>query len=227
MVEDAPEDVVEDLHLYDLEEAKLYSCQTDFRAGGKLELIYEKIISRRTIRKYKPKPVPRETLIRCVDAARLSPSGANLQPLKYIIVDDEHLLKEVFSATRWAGYLPDYGPSEEEMPRAYIAILLDKTIRRTPGHDAGIAAMSISMVAYDEGLGSCILGAIDRARLRKILRVPEHLDVLLLVALGYPAEKPVLDEVRDGDIKYWLDENGVLHVPKRPLEEVLRWNRYE
>ena len=190
-------------------------------------MIYEKIISRRTIRKYKPKPVSKEILIKCVDAARLSPSGANLQPLKYIIVNDEQLLKDVFSATRWAGYLPEYGPSEDEMPRAYIAILLDKTIRQTPGHDVGIAAMSISMVAYDEGLGSCILGAIDRTRLREILKVPEHLDISLLVALGYPAESPVIDEAREGDIKYWLDEEGVLHVPKRPLEEVLRWNTYE
>jgi len=190
-------------------------------------LIYEKLISRRTIRKYKKKPVPEDVLVKCVDAARLAPSGANRQPLKYIIINDEKLLKKVFATTRWAGYLPDYGPTEEEMPRAYIAILHDKTISQTPGHDVGIAAMSITMVAYDEGLGSCILGAIDREKLKDALKLPQHIDVSLLVALGYPAESPVIDDVKEGDIKYWLDEKGVLHVPKRSLKEVLRWNTFE
>jgi len=189
-------------------------------------MIYEKITSRRTIRKYAQKDVPEEVLSRCVDAARLSPSGANRQPLKYVIVDDQKLLTEVFSTSSWAGYLPDYQPSEEEMPRAYVVILLDKNIRKNPGHDAGIAAMSISMVAYDEGLGSCILGAVDREKLKKILNVPNSLDIVLVVALGYPAENPVVDKIKDEDIKYWLDENGVLHVPKRGLEDIVKWNGY-
>ena len=189
-------------------------------------MIYEKIVSRRTIRKYLQKEVPEEILKKCVDAARLSPSAMNLQPLKYIIVNDEKLLKPVFSTLRWAGYLPDYQPSEDEMPRAYIVILLDKNIREDPGHDAGIAAMSISMVAYDEGIGSCILGAVDRDRLREILRIPEHLEILLVVSLGYPAESPVVERMIGDDVKYWLDENGRLHVPKRDLESIIHWNRY-
>jgi nitroreductase len=186
---------------------------------------YEKIRQRRTIRKYLHKTVPEQVLLKCVDAARLSPSGANMQPLSYIIVNDQKLLKKVFSTLSWAGYLPDYQPSEEEMPRAYIIILLNKEISRTPNHDAGIAAMSISMVAYDEGLGSCILGAVDREKLREILNVPEDLAIALVVALGYSAENPVVETVNDGDIKYWLDENGVLHVPKRDLKNIVRWNK--
>jgi len=189
-------------------------------------MIYEKIKSRRTIRKYAQKDVPQEVLLRCVDAARLSPSGANRQPLKYIIVNDQELTKKVFSTLSWAGYLPSYQPGEHEMPRAYIVIILDKSIRENSGHDAGIAAMSISMVAYDEGLGSCILGSVNREKLKGILKAPNGLDIVLVVALGYPAESPVADKVKDGDIKYWLDENGVLHVPKRELEEVVKWNRY-
>ncbi len=188
-------------------------------------MIYEKIVSRRTVRKYVQKDVPREVLSRCVDAARLSPSGANLQPLKYVIIDDHELLKEVFSTLSWAGYLPDYQPSEAEMPRAYIIILLDKEIRENPGHDAGIAAMSISMVAYDRGLGSCILGAVNRKRLRGVLGLRDDLEIVLVVALGYPAEKPVADKVKDGNIRYWLDEDGVLHVPKRDQADIARWNR--
>ena len=190
-------------------------------------MIYEKITSRRTIRKYTQKDVPEKVLLNCVDAARLSPSGANRQPLKYVIINDHELLKEVFNTLSWAGYLPDYQPSEEQMPRAYIVILLDKNIRQDYGHDAGIAAMSISMVAFDEGLGSCILGAVNREKLRKILNIPDGLEVVLVVALGYPAENPVVDKVKDGDIKYWLDENRVLHVPKRDLENIVKWNKYQ
>lgn len=188
-------------------------------------LAYEKIRKRRTIRKYLQKAVPEEALLKCVDAARVSPSGGNLQPLRYVIVNDPKLLKQVFSTLSWAVYLPDYCPTEEEMPRAYIVILLDKN-GRTPIHDASIAAMSISVVAYDEGLGSCILGSVDREKLREILKVPEGLAVALVVALGYPAENPVVEPVKDGDINYWLDENGVLHVPKRDLKDIIRWNNY-
>jgi len=190
-------------------------------------LIYEKIASRRTIRKYVQKEVPREVLLKCVDAARLSPSVANRQPLKYIVVDDHGLMKEVFSTLKWAGYLSGYQLGENEMPGAYIVIVLDKSISESVSHDAGIAAMSISMVAYEAGLGSCILGAVNREKLKGILKVPDGFDIVLVVALGYPSESPVVDKVKDGDIKYWLDENRVLHVPKRSLEEILIWNKFE
>jgi nitroreductase len=185
--------------------------------------VYMKIKSRRTIRKYLQTAVPEEVLLKCVEAAIFSPSGANLQPLRCVIVNDAKLLKQVFSTLSWAVYLPDYGPTEEEMPRAYIVLLLDKN-GRTPTHDASIASMSISMVAYDEGLGSCILASVDRKKLRNVLNVPESLDVALVVALGYPAETPVVEPVSDGNIKYWLDKNGVLHVPKRAIKDIVRWN---
>lgn len=189
-------------------------------------MIYEKIKQRRSIRKYLDKPVPRDILVKCVDAARLSPSGMNRQPLKFIIVNEKTKLKEVFNLTRWAGYLPDYGPSKAEMPRAYVIILLDTTIRQTLGHDAGIAAMSVSMVAFDHGLGSCMLGAIDRAKLRPLLKVPQHLEIVLAVALGYPAEQPTIDKVENGEIKYWLDTDNVLHVPKREFGDIAVWNEW-
>ena len=187
---------------------------------------YEKIRSRRTIRKYLLKSVPEQVLLKCVDAARLSPSGGNLQPLRYVIVNDPKLLKQVFSTLSWAVYLPDYYPTEEEMPQAYVVLLLDKN-GRTPIHDASIASMTISMVAYDEGLGSCILASVDREKLREVLNVPEGLTISLVVALGYAAENPVVETVKDRDIKYWLDENGVLHVPKRDLKDIVRRNRYQ
>lgn len=187
-------------------------------------MIYEKIVRRRTIRKFVKDSIPKNVLVRCVDAARLSPSGMNRQPLKFVLVDDGELVTDVFATTRWAGYLPDYEPNLEEMPRAYVLILLDTQIRQNPGHDAGIAAMSISMVAHDHGVGSCILGAIDRAELRRIFKIPPHLEIIVAVALGYPAEHPIAETVKNGDVKYWLDRNGVLHVPKRALSDVMKWN---
>ncbi len=189
-------------------------------------LAYEKILTRRTIRKFVEKPVEKDILIKCVDGARLSPSGMNRQPLKFLVIQDQSMLPKVFETTSWAAYLPEYKPTLEEMPRAYIIIMLDKTISDDCGHDAGIAAMSIAMIAYEQGLGSCILGAIDRSKLRTILKIPRSLDIILAVALGYAAEKPVVDKVRDDDIKYWLDENGVLHVPKRDLRTILIWDKH-
>jgi nitroreductase len=186
--------------------------------------MHRKMLRRRSIRKYQQRAIPQEILEQCVDAARLSPSGANRQPLKYVIINNGELLKKVFTTLRWAGYLPEYQPSIDEMPMAYIIILLDQKIANNCGHDAGIAAMSISMVAYDEGLGSCILGAVDRESLGKILKIPDDLKILLVVALGYPAEEPISEKMKKGDQKYWLDKQGVLHVPKREFEDIVHWN---
>lgn len=186
--------------------------------------VYETIKSRRTVRMYLQKAVPEEVLLKCVDAARFSPCGCNIQPLRYVIVNDQKLLTKVFNTLSWAVYLPEYEPTEKEMPSAYVVILLDKN-GRTPIHDASIASMSISLVAHDVGLGSCILASIDREKLKSILNVPEDLDVALVVALGYPAENPIIESVVDGDTKYWLDEDGVLHVPKRSLKCIVSWNR--
>ena len=190
-------------------------------------MTYEQIINRRSIRFFTSEPISKDILTKCVDAARLSPSGANRQPLKFIIIHNLPLVKQTFSLTRWAGYLPDYSPTQAEMPMAYIAILLDTSIQQRPGHDAGIAAMSISLVADEAGLGTCMLGSIDREKLRSLLNIPDNLNILMLVALGYTKTKPIIDTVKNGDIKYWLDESGKLHVPKRALNDILSWNTHQ
>lgn len=190
-------------------------------------MIYESIIKRRTIRKFAHRPVPKDVLIKCVDAARLSPSGMNRQPLKYVIVNDPQLLLSVFSTLTWARNIPGYKHAPSEVPKAFIVILLDTEIRKQAGSDPGIAAMSISMVAYEAGLGSCMLGSVDRPRLQEILMVPDHLQVLLVVALGYPKEKSKAVKLEDGDTKYWFDKKGVLNVPKRKFEDIVVWNTYQ
>lgn len=175
--------------------------------------VYEAIKNRRSIRKYKEKEVQNSVLKKCVNAGRLSPSGANIQPLKFITITDN--LEKVFQHTNWAGYL-DWNPSKEEMPKAYVAIT--KKIDKGLETDAGIAAHSICLTALNEGLGSCILGALDREALKQILPIPDDYELKLMVALGYPAEDPQLVESEE-NVKYYHD-NDQLYVPKKPLDEV-------
>lgn len=182
---------------------------------------------RRTIRRFQKKKIPYDILEACVDTARLAPSGANMQPCEYVIVDDATLLPRVLSTLKWAGYIePKGNPPLGEEPAAYIVILMNRQKRPQGGnHDVGIASAYISLVAYEHGLGSCLLGSVDRDRLRQILKVPEQCEIDLVVALGYPNESPVVEDFVDS-IKYWKDEEGVLHVPKRKLAEILHRNHY-
>jgi len=168
-----------------------------------------------------------DTLRALVNLARLSASGSNLQPLKYVLVCDPEINARIFPHTRWAGYLKDWdGPAEGERPAAYIIILGDKEIRTSFGCDHGIAAQSMMLGATQRGLGGCMLGALDRRALREELAIPDQFEILLTLALGKPKERVVLEDVGpDGDIKYYRDEDGVHHVPKRSLDEIVLQER--
>jgi nitroreductase len=168
-------------------------------------------------------PVRIETLRALVNLARMSASGSNLQPLKYILSSDRETNARIFPHTRWAGYLKDWdGPAEGERPAAYIVILGDTEISKSFGCDHGIAAQSIMLGAVERGLGGCMIGSIARDRLRETLDIPERYEILLVLALGKPNETVVLEELGpDGDIKYYRDEEDVHHVPKRSLAELV------
>lgn len=168
-------------------------------------------------------PVDLETLRALVRLARLSASAANRQPLKYVVSCDPQTNARIFPHTRWAGYLKDWGgPVEGERPAAYVVILGDTKISKPIDCDHGIAAQSIMLGATERGLGGCMIGAIDRDGLRQALDIPERYEILLLLALGKPAETVVLEDVGpDGDIKYYRDEEDVHHVPKRLLDELI------
>jgi nitroreductase len=188
----------------------------------------EMIFARRTIRRFRPEPISPEALDRLVDAARLAPSAANRQPCEFVVVDDPARVAEVFPLVKWAGYIAPAGnPRKGERPAAYVVILINR--RKTPDHghhDAAAAAMNIIYAALAQGIGSCWMGAIDRAALRELLKVPDNCDVDSLVALGYPAESPVVEPMKGRSVKYWKDASGTLHVPKRPLASTLHRNRY-
>lgn len=81
---------------------------------------------------------------------------------------------------------------------------------------------NILLGAVALGLGGCIIGSIDREKLRMSLEIAEHLEILLVIALGKPKEKVVIETVgKNSDIKYWRDKKGTHHVPKRPLKDII------
>ncbi|MFZ0034465.1 MAG: nitroreductase family protein [Sedimentisphaerales bacterium] len=164
-----------------------------------------------------------DTLRGFVDLARLSASAGNLQPLKYILSNTPEKNALIFPRLAWAGYLRDWsGPSEGERPSAYIVILGDKRLNKSFGCDHGIAAQSILLGATEKGLGGCIIGSVQRRRLRKALDISPCYEILLVLALGKPKETVVIETVSlGGDIKYWRDSGGMHHVPKRPLDDVI------
>jgi len=187
-------------------------------------MIRDLILKNRSCRRfYQEVAVRRKVLKGLVELARLSPSSANLQPLKYIISCDTARNALIFPYLVWAGYLKDWpGPAEGERPSAYIVILGDTGISKTFAYDAGIAAQSILLGATEKGLAGCMIGSIERDGLRKALDIPVNYEIVLAVAIGKPRGKVVLEKiVPDRSIKYWRDEKGAHHVPKRPLDEVI------
>lgn len=178
--------------------------------------------SRSYRRFYEDYKIEEKTLRALVNLARLSPSAANLQPLKYILSFEPSRNDLIFPALTWASYLKDWpGPEKGERPSAYIVILGDKTISKSFDCDAGIASQSILLGAAEKGLGGCIIGLINRELLRKNLDIPQECEILLVIALGKPKEKVVIERSVNGEIKYFRDAKNVHHVPKRSLDEII------
>jgi len=163
-----------------------------------------------------------DKLEKLVDLARMSASGANRQPLKFMIMNSPDECSGIFPSLIWAAYLKDWdGPGPGEKPSAYIIILGDKSVFESFGVDHGIAAQSIMLGATEAGFGGCMIASIKKELLRKELNIPERFEILLVLALGKPAENVIVDEIKDGDVRYWRDENDNHHVPKRPLSELI------
>lgn len=204
--------------------------------------VYRAILKRRSIRNFQQRRIVTRELRRMVNAARVAPSAANLQPLEYLVVTAKSLCEQAFRHLKWAGYIAPFGsPKPGCEPVAYIIILANKKkvshsiMRRDEKglrysfkvelRDVGAAAENIMLFARSKGIASCWLGAINRPKIRKIFSIPKHLEVDSVIALGYP--KMVSKTARyKNSVKYWLDKKGVLHVPKRPLKEILHWQRF-
>ena len=186
-------------------------------------MIYDTIISKRTIRKFKQDKIPQDTLVKLIEAARQAPSAANMQPLKYVIVNNSENVAKVFNEVKWAGYLaPNGNPKSGEEPTAYILILVDNDIKNSYyAHDIGASAQNIMLTAFEMGIGSCWMGAIDRENILSIADISDKKYILdTVIALGYTNQSSISEDATSDSIKYYLD-GETLRVPKRKMEDIL------
>jgi nitroreductase len=187
-------------------------------------MLKDLILRNRSYRRFHQEVTIRlDDLKELVDLARQSASAANRQPLKYILSCQPEMNARIFQYLAWAGYLKDWGgPKEGEKPSAYIIVLGDKMITQAFGCDHGIAAQSILLGATEKGLGGCIIGSVQKNELSRELNISKQFEILLVIALGKPVEQVVIEPVgEDGNIKYWRDAQGIHHVPKRSLDEII------
>jgi len=186
--------------------------------------IKELVFKNRSYRRYhQDVPVSLDTLKELVDLGRLSASAMNLQPLKYILSNEPARNAVIFAHIGWAAYLKDWpGPADGERPSAYIIMLGDTEIIKHVEWDHGIAAQSILLGATEKGLGGCMIATIRRNDLAHALDISPRYEILLVIAIGKPKEQVVIDALgQDGVMKYWRDNEGVHHVPKRALRDII------
>ena len=188
---------------------------------------YELMLSRRSIRQFKPDPVSRDILKKLVNSARLAPSGANLQPLEFVVIDDEEIRKKLFSCLKWAAYIaPEGNPKPGCEPMAYVIILVNVDVKESGFElDVGAAVENMILTAWEERIGSCWIASADTKKIQKMLKVPKNYMIDSVLALGYPDEEPKIEEMKDS-VKYWKDGKGRLHVPKRKLDDILHFNGF-
>jgi len=187
-------------------------------------MIRDLVIENRTRRRFHQEvAIELETLRELVDLARLSASFGNRQPLKYILSCEPQKNAVIFRCLIWAGALKDWpGPPEGERPSAYIIILGDTEIAKSFFCDHGITAQTILLGATERGLGGCMHDGIQRDELSRALGIPPRYEILLVVSLGKPKEKVVLETLEPGgDFNYWRDSDNVHHVPKRLLADII------
>lgn len=178
----------------------------------------------RSYRRFNEKrTITKEELSELIKLAGLAPSARNAQPLRYMLSCDRVTNKAIFPLIAWAGYLKEWdGPEEGERPTGYIVVLKERdTSECSVLFDAGLAVESILLGAVEMGLGGCIIGAYPKAELKRVLSIPDSFDPLYIIALGEPSEKVVIEPVKNGDIKYWRDEESVHHVPKRDVSDLI------
>ena len=180
----------------------------------------------RTYRRFdQNRVIDRAALVELINLARLGGSARNCQPWQYAVTTDAEECEKIFPYLGWAGYLPDWkGPVPGERPSAYILCILNRDWLKGSDQEAqfdlGIATQNLLLGATEKGIGGCRIGAFS-PKLKEIFRFSDHQELSLVVALGYPAEEVVIEASLEGNIKYWRDEKGVHHVPKRALTDIL------
>ena len=166
---------------------------------------WEAIASRRNVRAFDDRPIAAADLDRILEAGRRSPSSQNWQPWDFIVVTDRARLRELAGVWRGAGHVAGsaativvIGPAaDNEFGRAQF--------------DLGQATMSMLLAAADLGIGSCHAGVADLDLARELLGFPADRDWAFLIALGYPADRPLIP---------------VRNPRRRPFGEVVHRDRW-
>jgi nitroreductase len=143
--------------------------------------VFEAVQTRRSVRAYLPKPVPKEALERILEAAHLSPSASNRQPWHFIVVTDEKKRKEIAKGGMYGGFIA-------EAPVVIVGCGDTKASSKWFAVDVTIALQSMVLTATAEGLGTCWVGSFDEDQLKGLLKIPEHFRVVALLSVGYPRE---------------------------------------
>ena len=187
--------------------------------------IMDTLASRRTYRRFTQQAVPQDVVDDIIEALRLSSCGANRQAVRLVIVRDPAVVAKVHPLVRWAAYLPpEQGtPKADQQPTLYAAVLQDSSVPGNLSTDIGIALSNMTLAAWDKGVGSCIMGAINKPALTELLGITEPEQLVYMVAFGYPAHKAhIVPMTAETGIKYYLDENGDYCVPKRSAQDIAR-----
>lgn len=178
------------------------------------------MLLRRSIRKFRPEPIPAACLTRILEAARLYPSGGNLQPVRFALVTTPALTDAIFADLKWAMYLPEFPIAPAERPTAYIILLRDGRISKRCDYDIGTASTMVMLAAVEQGLATCPIGNFQADKLRALLKLPENLHPELVIALGYPAQESHVVPMAD-TVRYAQTPDGSFLVPKRNLQDIL------
>ncbi len=146
----------------------------------------EALLQRRSVRAYLDEPLTEKQIEELVEAARWAPTGANLQPWKFIIVQDKGVKKEIGKYARFY-FIKSHHVSEAPV---LIVCLADTKKSSFALIDVAMAAQNIMLRAIDLGLGSCFVGAFDERKIKEVLKIPANFKVVGLITVGKMAEKP-------------------------------------
>lgn len=181
---------------------------------------------RRTYRRFdQSRPIPVEALDAILEAARISSSASNKQTLRFVVVKSAALVEKIFPFTHWAAMLPkELGqPKDGEHPVLFVVPTFETQQKgKWTELDLGLAEANMTMAAAAFGIGSCILANIEREPIREALDIPVSSEIATIVAFGYPTHESHIVPMKDGDVKYYLDEKKDYCVPKRSREELFR-----
>jgi nitroreductase len=191
---------------------------------------------RRSIRRYRPDPVPDEIVQELLEAGRWAPSANNLQPWRFIVIRDRLMREQI---AMYADYAGDHPAHVGEAPLLIVlcGVIEDRLYHEFLNGDVGMAGLQMMLQAKAMGLGTCWLGGLERRAIAGLLRIPDYLEIVSLLTVGFPAEDPEptprksLDEIVHYEVYGGQAGNGNVifgvpdAVPPGPTEKLLNWLR--